>query len=55
MRRFSFSKITWFWKNQVEIAVKLPKSRSFDPALLWHVSPLGWEHINLTGGQHDYK
>jgi TnpA family transposase len=20
-----------------------------DPALLQHVSPLGWEHINLTG------
>ena len=25
------------------------KSRTFDPALLGHVSPLGWEHINLTG------
>jgi TnpA family transposase len=25
------------------------KSRAFDPALLQHVSPLGWEHINLTG------
>ena len=27
----------------------LAKSRTFDPALLGHVSPLGWEHINLTG------
>jgi TnpA family transposase len=27
----------------------LAKSRALDPALLQHVSPLGWEHINLTG------
>jgi hypothetical protein len=25
------------------------KSRQFHPALLQHVSPLGWEHIKLTG------
>jgi len=31
----------------------LAKSRSFDPALLHHVSPRGWEHISLTGGQPD--
>ncbi len=28
---------------------QMAKSRQFDPALLQHVSPLGWEHINLTG------
>jgi len=28
---------------------KLAKSHVFDYALLQHVSPLGWEHINLTG------
>jgi hypothetical protein len=27
----------------------LAKSSVFDPALLGHVSPLGWEHVNLTG------
>ena len=27
----------------------LARSRVFDPALLGHVSPLGWEHVNLTG------
>jgi hypothetical protein len=27
----------------------LAKSRPFDPDHLQHVSPLGWEHINLTG------
>lgn len=27
----------------------LGKSQAIDPALLQHVSPLGWEHINLTG------
>lgn len=27
----------------------MAKSRPFDPALLQHVSPLGWEHVNLTG------
>jgi TnpA family transposase len=27
----------------------LTKSRVFDPALLPHVSPLGWEHVILTG------
>jgi hypothetical protein len=27
----------------------MAKSRAFDPALLQHVSPLGWEHVNLTG------
>ena len=27
----------------------LAKSRAFDPVLLQHVSPLGWEHVNLTG------
>jgi TnpA family transposase len=27
----------------------LGKSQTIDPALLQHVSPLGWEHINLTG------
>jgi hypothetical protein len=27
----------------------LTKSRAFDSALLQHVSPLGWEHVNLTG------
>jgi len=27
----------------------LAKSREFEPALLQHVSPLGWEHVNLTG------
>ncbi len=27
----------------------LAKSRAVDSALLQHVSPLGWEHINLTG------
>jgi hypothetical protein len=30
-------------------AEMMAKSRAFDPALLQHVSPLGWEHINLTG------
>jgi hypothetical protein len=30
-------------------AEMLAKSREFDPALLKHVSPLGWEHVNLTG------
>jgi len=30
-------------------AALLTKSRAFDSALLQHVSPLGWEHINLTG------
>ncbi len=30
-------------------AEMLAKSREFDPALLQHVSPLGWEHVNLTG------
>jgi hypothetical protein len=28
---------------------QMAKSRQFDPSLLQHVSPLGWEHINLTG------
>lgn len=28
---------------------QMVKSRQYDPALLQHVSPLGWEHINLTG------
>jgi len=27
----------------------LAKSTAFDPALLRHLSPLGWEHVNLTG------
>ena len=27
----------------------LAKTASIDPAHLQHVSPLGWEHINLTG------
>ena len=27
----------------------LARSSMFDPALLGHVSPLGWEHVNLTG------
>ena len=27
----------------------LAKSRAFDSVLLQHVSPLGWEHVNLTG------
>jgi hypothetical protein len=27
----------------------LARSNVFDPALLGHVSPLGWEHVNLTG------
>jgi TnpA family transposase len=27
----------------------LGKTHTIDPALLQHVSPLGWEHINLTG------
>jgi TnpA family transposase len=30
-------------------AEMLAKSRPFDPNHLQHVSPLGWEHINLTG------
>ncbi len=30
-------------------AAVLAKSRPVDSALLQHVSPLGWEHINLTG------
>jgi hypothetical protein len=30
-------------------AEQLAKSRAFDPAHLQHASPLGWEHINLTG------
>lgn len=30
-------------------AEKMAKSPQFDSALLQHVSPLGWEHINLTG------
>jgi hypothetical protein len=30
-------------------AEMLAKSRPFDPDHLQHVSPLGWEHINLTG------
>lgn len=25
------------------------RNHSFDDALLRHLSPLGWEHINLTG------
>ena len=28
---------------------QMAKSRQFDSTLLQHVSPLGWEHINLTG------
>ncbi|WP_263377098.1 Tn3 family transposase [Granulicella aggregans] len=27
----------------------LAKTASIDPAQPQHVSPLGWEHINLTG------
>jgi hypothetical protein len=30
-------------------AEALARSTPIDPALLQHVSPLGWEHINLTG------
>jgi len=30
-------------------ADSLGKTQHVDPALLQHVSPLGWEHINLTG------
>lgn len=30
-------------------AESLGKTQHLDPALLQHVSPLGWEHINLTG------
>jgi TnpA family transposase len=30
-------------------AETLAKSRDFDSILLQHVSPLGWEHVNLTG------
>ena len=25
------------------------RGQTVDPALLEHLSPLGWEHINLTG------
>ena len=28
---------------------QMAKTRQFDPGLLQHISPLGWEHINLTG------
>jgi hypothetical protein len=28
---------------------QMAKSRQFDLGPLQHVSPLGWEHINLTG------
>ena len=28
---------------------QMARSRQIDPALLQHVSPLGWEHINLNG------
>jgi hypothetical protein len=27
----------------------LAKYHSLEPSLLQHVSPLGWEHVNLTG------
>ena len=30
-------------------AEALAKSRTVDYALFQHVSPLGWEHVNLTG------
>jgi hypothetical protein len=30
-------------------AEMMAKSHAFDPALLQNVSPLGWEHVNLTG------
>jgi TnpA family transposase len=30
-------------------AKHLAGSRAFDPAQLQHASPLGWEHVNLTG------
>jgi hypothetical protein len=36
-------------KEPPRIDAKMAKSRAFDPALLQHVSPLGWEHVNLTG------
>ena len=29
--------------------LQLAKSRELDPAHLQHDSPLGWEHLNLTG------
>jgi Tn3 transposase DDE domain len=28
---------------------QMAKSQQFDPAMLQHVSPLGWKHVNLTG------
>jgi hypothetical protein len=33
----------------------LARSSVFDPALLGHVSPLGWEHVNLTGCHAAFK
>jgi Tn3 transposase DDE domain len=31
------------------VAERTAAGHAPDPALLPHVSPLGWEHINLTG------
>lgn len=45
--------IYWNTKQLGEVVQRMTKARNTpDPALLPHVSPLGWEHINLTGEYH---
>jgi TnpA family transposase len=39
------------WNTYLERAIQALRNRGYpiDDALLQHLSPLGWEHINLTG------
>ena len=45
--------IYWNTKQLGEVVQRMTKAMNLpDPALLQHVSPLGWKHINLTGEYH---
>ena len=45
--------IYWNTKQLGEVVQRMTKAKNPpDPALLPHVSPLGWERINLTGEYH---
>src|ERR1700722_10638902 len=49
-QRFELAAITLWNTVYLERATEqMTRSWQFNPALLQHVSPLGWEHINLTG------
>ena len=44
-----------FWNTEKlggVVANQTHEGKQLSPDLLAHVSPLGWEHINLTGEYH---